>query len=166
MKFIADRPLSDPDNAARKLVELANTAQADDQQRISVELINLTFLRTGGTPDEYRAGLDRAIAKGLADPSHVRLPREIHPSWRRPRSPDLQAMSAFGVRRTCRSRAGMSAFDPGCVKTRFWWEGRGRIDGADFMLGSPLSIRRRPECALPVSYCRPEREGPFLYRRS
>ena len=64
MKFIADQPLSDPDTAARKLVELANAAQADDQQRISIELINLPFLRAGGSPDEYRAGLDRAIAKG------------------------------------------------------------------------------------------------------
>jgi hypothetical protein len=42
---------------------LSNRPHEIHQQRISVELINLTFLRTGGTPDEYRAGLDRAIAK-------------------------------------------------------------------------------------------------------
>jgi hypothetical protein len=42
MKFIADRPLSDPDNAARKLVELANTAQADDQHFL--DLITLASL--------------------------------------------------------------------------------------------------------------------------
>jgi hypothetical protein len=40
-------------------------------------------------------------------------------------------------------------------------KGRGRIGKADFMLGSPLSIRRRPECALPVSCCRPGRAGPL-----
>jgi hypothetical protein len=28
MKFTADRPLSDPDKAARKLVEIANTVEA------------------------------------------------------------------------------------------------------------------------------------------
>jgi hypothetical protein len=27
-------------------------------------LINLPFLRAGGSPDEYRAGLERAIANG------------------------------------------------------------------------------------------------------
>jgi hypothetical protein len=36
------------------------------------------------------------------------------------------------------SRA-MFALGPGCEKTRFWWEGLGRIDGADFRLGLLLS---------------------------
>jgi hypothetical protein len=54
MKFAADRPFADPDKAARKLVELANATEADRDQRIAIELINLPFLRTGGSVDEYR----------------------------------------------------------------------------------------------------------------
>jgi hypothetical protein len=60
MKFATDRPFADPDIAARKLLELANAAEADRDQRIAVELINLPFLRVGGSADEYRAGLERA----------------------------------------------------------------------------------------------------------
>jgi len=64
MKFVANRPLSDPDATALKVVEIANAAEADHHQRIFVELINLPFLRAGGSPDEYRAGIERAIEKG------------------------------------------------------------------------------------------------------
>ena len=64
MKFAADRPFADPDKAARKLLELANAAEADRDQRIAIELINLPFLRAGGSADEYRAAIERAIAKG------------------------------------------------------------------------------------------------------
>ncbi len=64
MKFATDRPFADPDQAARKLLELANAAEADRDQRIAIELINLPFLRAGGSADEYRAGIERAIAKG------------------------------------------------------------------------------------------------------
>ena len=64
MKFATDRPFGDPDKAARKLLELANAAEADRDQRIAIELINLPFLRAGGSADEYRAGIERAIAKG------------------------------------------------------------------------------------------------------
>jgi len=45
MKFAVDRPLADPERAARKLLEFANAAEADRDQRISIELINLPFLR-------------------------------------------------------------------------------------------------------------------------
>jgi len=64
MKFATDRPFGDPDKAARKLLELANAAEADRDQRIAIELTNLPFLRTGGSADEYRAGIERAVAKG------------------------------------------------------------------------------------------------------
>jgi hypothetical protein len=33
---------------------LTNAAEADRDQRIAIELINLPFLRTGGSVDEYR----------------------------------------------------------------------------------------------------------------
>jgi hypothetical protein len=64
MKFTTDQPIADPDAAARKLVEIANATEAVQDGRIFIERVNLPFLRAGGSPDEYRAGLDRAIAKG------------------------------------------------------------------------------------------------------
>jgi hypothetical protein len=64
MKFVGDRAFSDPEVAARKLVEIANTVDPVADARIFIELVNLPFLRAGGTPDEYRAGLKRAIEKG------------------------------------------------------------------------------------------------------
>jgi hypothetical protein len=64
MKFATERPFSDPDKAARKLIEIANAAAAVQDGRIHIELINLPFLREGGSVEEYRAGLERAIANG------------------------------------------------------------------------------------------------------
>jgi hypothetical protein len=32
--------------------------------RLYIELINGAFLQAGGSPDEYRAGLERAMSKG------------------------------------------------------------------------------------------------------
>jgi hypothetical protein len=64
MKFTSDRPLSDQDKAARKLVEIANAVEAVQDGRIHIELINAPFLQGGGSPDEYRIGLDSAIANG------------------------------------------------------------------------------------------------------
>jgi hypothetical protein len=64
MKYAADRPLADPDKAARKLVELANAVETDRDGPIAIELVNLPFLRDGGSPDKYRAGIARAIARG------------------------------------------------------------------------------------------------------
>jgi hypothetical protein len=52
MKFATDRPYADPEKAARKLVEIAN-------------LINWPFLSEhAGSPTEYKAGLELAIASG------------------------------------------------------------------------------------------------------
>ena len=65
MKFASDRPYSDPEKAARKIVEIANTVEAVQDGRIYIELINGPFLfREKGTPDEYKAGLDLAIERG------------------------------------------------------------------------------------------------------
>jgi hypothetical protein len=65
MKFTADRPYSDPEKAARKLLEIANNVEAAQDGRIYIELINGPFLfREKGTPDEYKAGLDLAIERG------------------------------------------------------------------------------------------------------
>jgi hypothetical protein len=65
MKFASDRPYSDPEKAAGKLIEIANSVEAVQDGKIYIELINGPFLfREKGTPDEYKAGLDLAIARG------------------------------------------------------------------------------------------------------
>jgi hypothetical protein len=65
MKFINQRPYADPDVAARKLLEIANATQAVQDGRIYIEKINGQFLfKEGGTPEEYRAGLQFAIDRG------------------------------------------------------------------------------------------------------
>jgi hypothetical protein len=65
MKFAADHPWSDPEKAARKLVEIANDVEAVQDGRIYIELINGPFLfREGATPAEYSAGLKLAIERG------------------------------------------------------------------------------------------------------
>jgi hypothetical protein len=64
MKFVEPSRLADPDVAARKLVEIANAVEAVQDGRIYIELVNGAFLEAGGTPDQYRAALARAIALG------------------------------------------------------------------------------------------------------
>ena len=64
MKFVEPSGLADPDVAARKLVEIANAVEAVQDGRIYIELVNGAFLEAGGTPDQYRAALARAIALG------------------------------------------------------------------------------------------------------
>jgi hypothetical protein len=64
MKFTADRPFADPEQAARKLIEIANATQSVQDGRIHIELVNLPFLRAGGSVEEYRAGLERAASNG------------------------------------------------------------------------------------------------------
>jgi hypothetical protein len=61
MKFVEPSHFTDPDAAARKLVEIANSVEAVQDGRIYIELINGPFLKEGGTPDQYRAALARAI---------------------------------------------------------------------------------------------------------
>jgi hypothetical protein len=46
--------LADLDTAARKLIEIANAVDAVQDGRIFIELINGSFLKDGGTPDQYR----------------------------------------------------------------------------------------------------------------
>jgi hypothetical protein len=62
--FVGDRPYSDPEAAARKLVEIANSVEAVQDGRIFIELINGPFLfDLKATPDEYSAGLQVAIER-------------------------------------------------------------------------------------------------------
>jgi hypothetical protein len=65
MKFTSDRPYGDPEKAARKLIEIANSIEPAQEGRIFIELINWPFLHDlKGSPAEYKAGLDLAIARG------------------------------------------------------------------------------------------------------
>jgi hypothetical protein len=65
MKCATDRPLADPEKAARKIVEIANAAEAVQDGRIHIEKINGPFLfKEGGSPAEYSAGLKLTIARG------------------------------------------------------------------------------------------------------
>jgi hypothetical protein len=64
MKYVADRPFADPEAAARKLIELANAFEPVQDGRIYIEKINEPFLyQLKGTPTEYKAGIDLAIAR-------------------------------------------------------------------------------------------------------
>ena len=57
-------PYSDPEKAARRLLEIANAAEAEQDGRIHIEKINAPFLfRERATPAEYSAGLKLAIAR-------------------------------------------------------------------------------------------------------
>ena len=61
---MTDRPFADPDVAARRLIEIANGVQAVQDGRIYIERVNAPFLAVGGTGDDFRAGIERAIALG------------------------------------------------------------------------------------------------------
>jgi hypothetical protein len=63
-KFVAERPLADPDAAARKIVEIANDVEAVQNGRIYIERVNAPSLAVGGTGDDFRAGIECAIALG------------------------------------------------------------------------------------------------------
>ena len=61
---------TDPDHAARKRVEIANTLEAvQDGRIIHIELVNGRFLKDGGTPDQFRTDgvLGWSRLAGLAD---------------------------------------------------------------------------------------------------
>ena len=65
MKFAAARPFAEPEAAARKLIEIANSVEAVQDGRIHIELLNGPFLfELKGTPAEYTAGLKLAIGRG------------------------------------------------------------------------------------------------------
>ena len=64
MEFFERSGFTDPDAAARKLIEIANTVEAVQDRRIYIELVNSPFLKGGGTPDQYRIALARTVTLG------------------------------------------------------------------------------------------------------
>ena len=64
-KFVETNPLSDPEAAALKLIEITNGIEALQDGRIHIEKINGPFLfQIKGTVAQYRAGLKHAIDRG------------------------------------------------------------------------------------------------------
>jgi len=64
-KFVEPRPYSEPEAAARKLLELANAHEPYMDGRILIERLNGAMLyQHKATPAEYKAGLLRAIERG------------------------------------------------------------------------------------------------------
>ena len=45
-------------------MEIANAIEPAQDGRIYIELVNSAFLKAGGTPDQFRAGIARAIELG------------------------------------------------------------------------------------------------------
>ena len=65
VKLTTDRPYSDPEKAARRLLEHAHAFEPIQEGRIYIEKLNGPFLfGDKGTPAEYSAGLELAIARG------------------------------------------------------------------------------------------------------
>lgn len=65
MKYASNRPYSDPEKAARRLMEHAQAFEPIQDGRIYIEKLNGPFLfGDKGTPAEYSAGLKRAIERG------------------------------------------------------------------------------------------------------
>ena len=63
MKFVDRRPFTDPDAAARKIVEIANGVEAVQDGRIYIERVNEPFLLAGGSGDDFRAGIERNCSR-------------------------------------------------------------------------------------------------------
>ncbi len=84
-KFVEPRPYADPEAAAKKLMEIANAVEPVRDGRIYIELINGPFLfEFKGTPAEYKAGLDLAIARGWLWKARERHVCEAHAVGGRP----------------------------------------------------------------------------------
>ena len=64
MKYAEARPYANPEAAARRIMEIANSIEPA-QGKIYIELVNYPMLfKDGATPAEYWHGLQHAIAKG------------------------------------------------------------------------------------------------------
>jgi hypothetical protein len=65
MKYVPTRPYADPEQAARRIIEIASTVEPAQDGRIHIELINGPFLfKDKGSPAEYGAGMALAIERG------------------------------------------------------------------------------------------------------
>jgi hypothetical protein len=82
MKFTANRPYADPEVAARKLIEFANSVEAVQDGRIFIELLNGPFLfDLKGTPARIPRGAQSSGRAPLAGEARIRDLREVYPGW-------------------------------------------------------------------------------------
>ena len=77
MKFVEPSHFTDPDAAARKLLEIANATEPAQDGRIYIEPVNAAFLKAGGTAEQFRDGIERA--QRLDGAARIRDLCEIHP---------------------------------------------------------------------------------------
>ena len=56
MKFVEPHPFTNPDAAARKLIEIANGVEAVQDGRIYIERVNGPFLAAGGWIWRHESG--------------------------------------------------------------------------------------------------------------
>ena len=65
MKFTEPRPYAEPENAARRVMDLAHAVEPVQDGRIHIEKINGPFLfKDKGSPAAYGAGMKLAIERG------------------------------------------------------------------------------------------------------
>jgi hypothetical protein len=77
-EFLEPRPFADPDAAARKLVEIANGIEAVQDGRFFIGQLNATFLASGGSGEEFRTGIERAVTLGWLWRHEIGDISEIH----------------------------------------------------------------------------------------
>ena len=110
MKFAPDRPYSDPEKAARKILEIANTVEVTQDGRIHIEKINGPILfREKGTPAEYKAGLGPGDRARLAGDARERNVRPVHPGRRWSIRVNTPAADPYQSRRRVRFVLGIAA---------------------------------------------------------
>ena len=93
MKFAAERPYSDPEKAARKLVEFANSIEPAQEGRIFIELINWPFLIEHKGSRRIQSRLRAGDCARLADRPFARYQGSVISLFRRSASPNAFSYS-------------------------------------------------------------------------
>ena len=63
MIFVEDGPFANPAIAAEKLLAIATSLEPDRDKRYCAGRVNEAFVKAGGKPNEYRAGLALLISR-------------------------------------------------------------------------------------------------------
>jgi hypothetical protein len=84
MKFAADRPFTNPETAARKLLELANAFEPVQDGRIYIEKINTVHLRSEGHAGGIQGWPQSCDRQGVAGDARERHLCPLHAGRRRP----------------------------------------------------------------------------------
>ena len=116
MKYAGDRPYSDPEKAARRLMEHAQAFEPIQDGRIYIEKLNGPFLfGDKGTPAEYTAGLERAISLGWLEMHDSGTFVKLTQSRRGPvrLMADSQRRRRHGFQKTVRPPSGGPDWDRG-----------------------------------------------------